>query len=196
MIERERIHQYWRKPWDGKNAPAGYVAPDAGTRSRFLVDLLSAHAPRDASVLEVGCNAGRNLAYLHAAGYTRLAGCDISGPAIALLRATYPELAAVSVLEGPAEELLATLPSDAYDVIVTMAVLEHVHPDSGSVFADMARVARTIITVEAEAARTWRIFPRNYRMVFERLGFAQVEERSCAHVDGLGPQYTARVLAR
>lgn len=194
---REVVHAYWRAPWDGRNGPQTYTVAAASARSAFFADLLARHVSRDARVLEVGCNAGRNLAHLRRAGYTALSGIDISPAAVDLLRATYPELAGVTVSVGAAEDLLAGMGDGAVDVVCTMAVLEHIHPESEGVFAQMARVARrTIVTIEDEQLTTWRHFPRNYRTVFEGLGLVQVEEVPCRAVQGLGRRFMARVLAR
>jgi SAM-dependent methyltransferase len=196
MIAREHVHEYWRRPWDGRNAPAGYLAPSANERSQFLVDLLARHVPTTASVLEVGCNAGRNLAHLHEAGYRRLAGLDLSEAAVGLLRETYPQLADVPVAVGAAEELLPTIASDAHDALFTMAVLEHVHPESEAIFGELARIARVVVTIEDERLHSWRHFPRNYRRIFEGLALRQIEERSCRGVRGLGKRFQARVFLR
>jgi SAM-dependent methyltransferase len=193
---RDVLHAYWREPWDGRNGPRTYVADAANERSRFLVDLLGRHVPTTASVLEIGCNAGRNLKHLHDAGYRHLSGLDISPEAVALMRGTYPDLAAVPVTVAPMEEALPDLDDDAFDAVFTMAVLEHVHPDSAWVFGEMARIAGTVVTVEDEQLQSWRHFPRNYRTIFEAMGLAQVEEFDCRKVKGLGRRFVARVFVR
>jgi hypothetical protein len=66
------------------------------------------------SLLEVGCNVGRNLNDLHRAGV------------------------------GPAETVLPTYAPRSVDLVFTMAVLEHIHPASRTVFAEIARVARRL----------------------------------------------------
>ena len=71
-------HGYWREP-DGLNAPLDYLEKeDAQKRSRYLVrrvrDLVAVEAP----LFELGCNVGRNLSHLHAAGYRNLTGLEIN----------------------------------------------------------------------------------------------------------------------
>jgi SAM-dependent methyltransferase len=194
---RDVLHDYWREPWDGRNGPATYTVPSADVRSAFLVDLFRRNVPQDASILEVGCNAGRNLAHLRGAGYENLAGVDISPAAVDLLRETYPHLDDVAIGIGPAEDVLAGLRDFSIDVLFTMAVLEHIHPDSEALFADMARVAgRCVVTIEDEKLTTWRHFPRDYRAVFEGLGLRQVEALECRNVKGLGRRFVARVFVR
>lgn len=197
-VDRSLIHDYWREPWDGRNGPDGYVQPGASPRSAYLVQLFQKWIPQDASIFELGCNAGRNLAHLHAAGFTSLEACDISQPAIDVLRATFPELAEVPVTCAPAEELLTTIAEGAHDVVFTMAVLEHIHPESEHIFGEMARIAgKHVITIEDEALSTWRHFPRQYREIFEsRHGLTQLHAESCARVRGLGRRFVARVFGR
>jgi SAM-dependent methyltransferase len=62
-------------------------------RSLSLVGLLELFSTHDDSVLELGCNAGRNLNYLHKAGYSELTGVDINSEALELLRQEHPKLA-------------------------------------------------------------------------------------------------------
>jgi SAM-dependent methyltransferase len=193
---RDVLHAYWREPWDGRNGPQTYTDPGANERSRFLVGLLGSHVPTTASVLEIGCNAGRNLKHLHDAGYEHLSGLDIAADAVALMRETYPDLAAVPVTVAPMEDALRDMDDDAFGAVFTMAVLEHVHPDSAWVFEEMARIAGTVVTVEDEQLQSWRHFPRNYRTIFEALGLTQTEAVDCRKVKGLGRRFVARVFVR
>ncbi len=100
--------------------------------------------------------------------------------------------------EGPAEELLPRLPDGRFDLVYTMAVLEHVHDDAAQVFAGIARVCRSfLITIEDERRTSWRHFPRNYRRIFELLGLAQLHEERCEReTHGLSPAHVARVFRR
>jgi len=77
-----------------------------------------------------------------------------------------------------------------------MAVLEHIHPDSEWIFEDMARITGLyLITIEAEKAEHWRLYPRNYKNIFEKYGLKQVEESSCDKESGLGV-YTLRIFKK
>lgn len=165
-------------------------------RSELLVTLVRQYASPDSKILEIGCNVGRNLHHLYAAGFTNLAAFDISEAAIRLLQSTFPDTAARAQLEVSAiEDALPRYPSADFDLVFTMAVLEHVHDDSAAVFAEIARVVKqTLITIEDERHYAWHQFPRNYRTVFERLGLRQVEARNCRDVPALGADFFARVF--
>lgn len=190
------MHRYWQDP-DAANQPGQYLAGHASPRSRLLVEMIRRHVNEDASILEIGCNAGRNLKHLRDAGFGRLEAVEISRAAIALLRSTYPDLADVRVLNAPIEDVAPTLPDGGYDVVFTMAVLEHVHSDSDWVFRDLARAARRfVLTIEDERGRSERHFPRNYQQVFEGLGLRQVEHRANLVEHGLTASFVARVFAK
>ncbi len=177
----EDLHRFWRAPEAPGNRPEDYLAEATHPRSRLLVETLARHAPPPASVLELGCNAGRNLAFLFEAGYADLAAVEVNAGAIELFRAHHPAAASATRLHvGTLEEELPRLGDGAHDVVFTMAVLEHVHTSSEAVFRDIARVTgSTLVTIEDEAKVSWRHFPRDYRRVFEPLGLEQVEELRC-----------------
>jgi SAM-dependent methyltransferase len=172
QLSRDRIHEYWRTP-DEVNATVTYTA--AIGRSLFLVDKISEIATPRAKIMEIGCNAGRNLAFLHHAGFQRLSAIEISKTAIDHMRRTYPELKRANVINAPVEDAIRAIPDDDVDILFTMAVLEHVHWDSDWIFREMKRIARRIITIEDEGTVTERHFRRNYQNVFEELGLYQVD---------------------
>jgi SAM-dependent methyltransferase len=161
------------------NEPAAYAE-----KPTAIVDALDAFWSPDVgpanSVLELGCNAGANLAALHAKGFGDLAGVEISSDALEELARRFPELERAATLHhGPAEEIMPRLPDASVDVVFTMAVLLHIHPSSHDVFEHMVRIARRhVCVVEAEHVLCAYIFPRNYKQVFERLGCVQIREQT------------------
>ena len=189
------MHAFWRNP-DPVNRPEAYSVPVE--RSEFLVDLLARHGTSGGRVLEIGPNVGRNLEALRLAGYHRLEGIEISEHAVAAMRETYPLLAAIATIyNAPVEDVIGTLPDASFDIVFTMAVLEHLHPDSEWVFAEMVRVCRgVIVTIEDEAGKSRHHVPRHYKVVFESLGLLQIEESDPAGVGELGPTFRARVFSR
>lgn len=175
---QDDLHAYWRSPPDSRNQPDCYLAV-SDDRSEALRLLLERHVsdPASCSVLEIGCNAGRNLECLRNSGFGQLAGVEISRSALDSLRRAYPQLAANAELhEGPVEQVLPSL-DQAYDVVFTMAVLEHLHPESEHVFAEMVRVSKTLlVTVEDEKGLSERHYARNYARVFSQLGMVEQEQ--------------------
>lgn len=195
---KDDLHNYWRNAKDAANAPELYlgVKDSQKRRSSFLVELVSAQVGQGASILELGCNVGRNLHYLHQAGYTHLHAIEINEDAVRLLRESFADSAATAqILCGTIEENIRAFGDGQIDLVFTMAVLEHVHDDSEFIFKEMVRVGRTIVTIEDERSHSERHFPRNYRSIFEGLGMAQVSEtplRQDAH--GLSTSFVARVF--
>jgi SAM-dependent methyltransferase len=176
MWSPERCREYWANLECGRdvNAPNVYSA-----KSTEIVDLLHDFWRPDVastdSILEIGCNAGANLAGLHKLGYSNLSGVEINPHAIAEMRRVFPELVAVAVRQGRVEEVLPTLAADSVDAVFAMAVLQHIHPSSRWIFAEMVRIAHSHVCVlEPEWVVSHHVFCRDYRRVFEGLGCRQV----------------------
>jgi SAM-dependent methyltransferase len=160
--------------------------------------LIQRYGAPESAILEIGCSVGRNLHHLFINGFEQLTGIEISDEAVKLGRITYPEvMEQIEVINAPAEEALAAFGAKAFDIVSTMAVLQNIHPESQFVFSEMARIAKDLlITIEDEHGASWRRFPRNYRRVFETLGFRQVSETRCDEVVGLGKDFVARVFRK
>lgn len=180
---RDELFKYWQHP-DKDNLPTDYL--NAEPRSLFLLKVMRKHANADMKILEIGCNVGRNLNYLLESGYTDLSGIEICEDAVRLLKKNYPELKDARIYNSPVEDVIREFSDSEFDIIFTMATLEHIHKDSEWVFGEMARVSKLIITIEDEHGISKRHFPRDYKKVFEGLGMKQVEEIDCSDVEGLG----------
>jgi SAM-dependent methyltransferase len=168
------LHAFWRQPTPEGNSPDAFVSPVG--RSKALLELLS-DLPTDARILEVGCNVGRNLAHLYDHGYRHLEGVEISPHAVELLRKTYPPIADVPVHLGPAEDVLPDMATDSFDLVFTMAVIEHIHPDSSAVFDHMVRIGRSILSIEPPGRRSHRQYPHDVAEIFRSRGMTLVTER-------------------
>jgi SAM-dependent methyltransferase len=191
------LRHYWSDPPDADNDPAGYLSDEALPRSEFLVGLVREVAPADASVLEIGCNVGRNLNALLEAGYSDLTGVEINSSALDILRERQPELARQAKLRNESiEDAARTFRDGEFDVVFTVAVLEHIHSESEWVFGEMARATRRgLITMEDERTVTWKHFARNYREAFEAVGLKQVKELPLGPEQALDEGFVARVFA-
>jgi SAM-dependent methyltransferase len=193
---RGRLHRYWQSPTDAGNSPEAY-ATAVDDRTPFLLTFVERYARPDDRILELGCNVGRNLNALLGAGYGNLTGLEISTPALDSMARHFPILASrARIINSSIEDAVETFADAEFDLVFTMAVLEHVHWSSNWVLPHLVRIAgRTMITIEDERSRTARHFPRNYEDVFTRHGAVQVESRSCADIAGLGSAFVARVFA-
>lgn len=186
MDSREDLHQFWRQERPDGNNPHGYVRYTC--RSEMLGSLLVGedHSSR---VLEVGCNVGRNLAYLADNGWNKVEGIEISETAVRILRETYPQLKDSPIHQGPAESILPTL-NGQFDIIFTMAVIEHIHPDSSAIFDEMASKGRSILCFEPMANSTHRQYPHDVEDIFTSRGMKLVDHRSVAEL-GFVPIFDA-----
>lgn len=190
------VQKFWRDP-DAANLPDGYRAGGA-PRSEFLVELVKRRVQPDDEILEIGSNVGRNLHYLRSAGFSKLAGIEISEAAVRKLGEAFPDLAAsVRLLNEPVERAIKRFRDDEFALVFTMAVLEHIHTDSEWVFGEMVRITRNaLITIEDERGISRRHFPRDYGEVFAALGLKEIETVDCSAIEGLGSDFRARVFVK
>ncbi len=169
----DELHSFWTGTAPEGNVPEEYLEPI--DRSRALLSLIE-FLPREARILEVGCNVGRNLNVLYNAGFHGVEGIEISPHAVRILREAHPDLADVPVHLGAAEDILPTMRSGSFDLVYTMAVLQHIHPDSVSVFDDIARVTYRILAIERTIpGSSSRTFPHDIPAIFKARGFDLVD---------------------
>src|SRR3989338_4703446 len=82
-LKVKELHTFWMNPTK-KNLPECYYATGQ-ERSEALYQVVKRYAGVSASILELGCNVGRNLDYLFSKGYKDLTGVDINEKAISRL---------------------------------------------------------------------------------------------------------------
>ena len=201
---KEQLLEYWRHPKikngnkNENNTPENYLT--GIERSDYLVDLIGKYLQKEEKILEVGCNVGRNLNHLYKAGYKNINGIEISDKAVQAMYKNFPELyGCVGIYNCPVESIIDIIGDGAYDLVFTMAVLEHIHYDSEFIFPEIARIARKyLITIEDEIT-TWseRHFPRNYKEIFEKeKNWEQVYEINCGDVNILDDRFWVRVFKK
>ena len=195
LLPKDDLHGFWRDP-DATNRPERYL--EHAGRSEFLLGFVRPYVGPESTILEIGCNVGRNLAHLYDAGYRRLSGIEINADALTVLRESYPEMAgAADLVNAPVEEAIRDRRDGSIDLIFTMAVLEHIHPDSEWIFDEIARVAgATVVTIEDELHVSQRHVPRDYELVFTSRGMRQVAHQSLTKEMGFGGPYEARAFQK
>ncbi|QHG73100.1 class I SAM-dependent methyltransferase [Ensifer adhaerens] len=197
-LNAEKAQEYWRRPNDGANNPLEYIVDSERLRARnaSLLSVFEKHVDREDAILEIGCNAGRNLHNLWAAGYRNLSAVEISEPAVDVMKQYLPTVYRDSKITiGAIEDVIKTISSKRYDVIFSMAVMIHLPPESDWIFKQIARKAKKkIILFEGEGAEdtSVRYFPRNYKRIFARLKRPQIEQ--IWPVSGLPRSYVCRVF--
>lgn len=188
--------EFWRNPRKvpkGLMLDAGYVEcckPEYYTHlkpvSEFIVKVVKAwaHKPKEEiSILELGCNSGRNIDALLRAGFENVRGIEINPECLAISKVHFPR-ATKQIDIGSIEGLLPIW--GEVDLIFTQGVLMHIpHENIGEVAFYASSFARRIITVEQEAREAFNIkFARNYREIFERFGMWQIY---VDRIDDVGP---------
>jgi len=175
------IKDFWRNPYPDlidKQHPFEWYKPEFYARltrqAYLIVDELEKILPKDASILELGCGAGRNLDALKKAGFTNLAGIEINKNALELGRNTF-DLSGIKLTCSAIED--AHIPE--VDCIYTHGVYMHLPPESEGVFETIANKAMLfILTVENESINGRLQWPRNYEKVFGAFGWRQLHSYS------------------
>lgn len=187
MLNKQECQDYWRKEANdignidkqmNINNPILYA-----NKSKTIIDYLhnfwSPEVSKTDTILELGCNSGANLFHLWNLGYEKLDGIDINEQAIVLMSKLFPDIyTKCGLYIGSLEEMLPTIPDKSIDVTFSIAVLEHIHPESEKeVFSHLVRITKKyIITIEEEIENlNERIFLRDYKNIIENLGCKQIK---------------------
>lgn len=189
---KDELQKYWRSSNEKNTNPSNYL--HGNKRSEYLVSLVKQYVNSDVSILELGCNVGRNLNHLWKAGYRNLSGVEVNPEALKLMKQNFPDMQVITY-EGAIEDRIKRL--GEYDLVFTMAVLEHIHNDSEWVFSEIVRKAKGhLITIEGEKKIGSDLhFPRNYKNIFGSLGMRQVYEKELSQEEGLNTNFYARVFS-
>jgi 2-polyprenyl-3-methyl-5-hydroxy-6-metoxy-1,4-benzoquinol methylase len=188
---KDELQKYWRNSDKMHDASSYFPGSERG---EYLASLAKQYVEPGASIIELGCNVGHNLHHLWRSGYRNLSGVEINPEALKLMKQNFPDMQ-VATYEGSIEDRIKQL--GEYDLVFTVAVLEHIHRDSEWVFSEMTRKAkRYLITIEGEKKNESELhFPRNYKKIFEGLGLQQVYEKHLSQKEGLNANFYARVFS-
>lgn len=185
----ESTREYWRNPrlYASEDelhisVPEFYAQEGHDVISSWIVDTLEAVGlQHHQTILEIGCNCGRNLNMFMKRGYRNLWGVEISPEAVEYSHEVFP-LVSDRIVCRDAQSFLAEQKTGAFNVIFTQGVLMHI-PRDDMLFAQMARVANNVIfTNEVESVTPFVILERhkhgqNYKEVFEAFdGWRQIME--------------------
>jgi SAM-dependent methyltransferase len=174
MRSRKKVLKYWTGRRKHSNGPKRYVR--GKKRSLGLVEEFKKLDIKEGdSILELGCNVGRNLWFLQKAGYNHLFGVEVNLYAIEMSRDYFPKLEAGFIL-GDMETVLPALSEK--QVVFSMATLCHVHPSvEENVFKEMMRIAQKyIIIIEDEVKSSGKHCVRDYSKCFPEFELIKREE--------------------
>ena len=157
-----------REHWEKHPTAAAFEGIDPA--SQVQMDEIMALAPeRNAAILDLGCNVGRHLAYLHGQGYRNLHGVDWSESALRDMAARYPDMHANAILTRASFEDFLGADREPVDLVYTRgATFELVHP-AFPLIHHVCRIAkRHAVLVITEAGHA---YPRFWEYEFAREGF-------------------------
>lgn len=167
------VIDYWKNPDDKENSPSTYMT--WAKRSEIAVRVFKKHVRTNQAITELWCNVGRNLNALYQAGYRSLVGVDINDTALRTGSIAYPALFGHASIYNMSIQDFLTERHDC-DVLFTMAVLTHIPYDDNQIFSQISKQTSTkIILFEYQYTRNWKHFPRDYRKIFEEMGWKCIE---------------------
>lgn len=136
--------------------------------------------PKDARILEVGCNVGTQLLILEQMGFSNLHGIEIQGYALDRARTRLPNavLNQASAFAIPYED-------EHFDLVFTSGVLIHIAPaDLPKALAEIHRCARNWIWgFEYYAAQTTEVPYRGHTALLWKMDFAGAYVRQFADLE-------------
>jgi len=174
------VMNFWKT--GGAHQPEDYLMEYTKNRSRRLVEYITKlNVGKDAMILEIGCGCGRNLHYLYDVGFKNLTGIEIEGYSISVMEKNFPEMYKnIETIVFPIENVIEAFDDDKFDVVICMGILMHIHPDVfDKIASEIHRITKkNLLTFEAEqrgGLSPW-CENRNYKEIFEGLGFEEIEE--------------------
>lgn len=131
--------------WSTNHCQSARVLPrDSEQSYRWeIAEHIAALQP--ASVLELGCSSGRNLAVLRTMLPTAdLVGIDPNAQAVAAGRSTHPSIV---YIEGD-DRGLPNMPDASFDVVLSCSVLDHIPaPKWSTVYDELVRIAKVAVVL-------------------------------------------------
>lgn len=141
-----------------------------GPSSQALLNEIITLAPDPrTAILDLGCNVGRHLNYLHHFGYRNLYGVDFSSSAVSDMQKRYPEMCNDShILISSFQDFLTRNPVPVDLVYTRGATFELVHPSFPLIERVCAIAKSYVVMVISE---TEHAYPRFWSYEFARQGF-------------------------
>lgn len=188
----DNVEKGWMEQSEDKQrSPYLYTEYDESIASMFQ-DILP-FLDNNSNILEIGCNAGRNLHYLFSKGYKRLTGIEIGIEPEKVMQEKFPDAYSNTIyIIGNAYKELLKLPSSHYDLVFCHGVLVNIAPKWNAIFKEMARVSRSYILIQ-ESEGSYNAYPRDFEKMFLRVNYKQLLYKFYTMSDGkriLPPNFT------
>jgi pseudaminic acid biosynthesis-associated methylase len=142
-----------------------------GVTRRELNERILQGVPRDARILEVGCNVGTQLLLLREMGFNNLSGIEIQSYAIERAR---QRVEGAKILQGSA--LSIPFEASEFDLVFTSGVLIHIAPaDLPAALSEVHRCTRTWVWgMEYYAPDISEIVYRDNRNLLWKADYARI----------------------
>lgn len=138
---------------------------------KYVADIVQRYVDPLESILEIGCNGGKNLDALYQDGYRNFHGIELVEHTASVFALHHPDAFNSTHLKiGAAEDILPQYPAKSFGCVLTVNVLGQEVNDVGMVTVNMIRVAKPggfIITVEDESIQDYREIFDGSQMFFE-----------------------------
>jgi SAM-dependent methyltransferase len=161
-----------------------FTDPVAIDRSKWLAEYV-VKLLQPTSILEVGCNSGRNLRVIKDMLHIQCSGIDVNQNAVAYAKEKSPDIDF-----RHADATTWSEQGKSVDLILTMSVIDHISDDAISLLAKnlVATAKKYIVCVElwdgGEARRGPYKYSRDLRLLFEPLGVKTLKwEKSSGQYD-------------
>lgn len=178
-----------REHWERHPTAAAFEGIDPASQSQ-MDEIVALVPDRAAAILDMGCNVGRHLDYLHRQGYRNLRGVDWSAVALRDMASRYPQAHAAAKLTCCSfEDFLSGEPEPVELVYTRGATFELVHPGF-PLIRRVCRIAkRYVVLVISEAGHA---YPRFWEYEFAREGFELAHLRRPA--SALAPEHKVSLM--
>lgn len=139
--------------WTPEQVDAHWLAHYSQVPRTELFKPVFHNITKESSILEVGCNCGNQLEYLHRAGYTNLSGIDINALGISTIKAKRPW---VKAQVSSAAKL--PFPNKSFDMVMTCWCLCHLPPDKYKLAVkEIQRVCKKFVFISEPYSNTGEI---------------------------------------
>jgi len=169
----KKAHDYWSNPNKNRNNPENYILFKERTNFLFKELFQLKEIDKNSTFLEIGCNSGRDLIFLHDNDFKNLTGIDINKKVIEFAQKQLINTN-VRLINNEIEKEIILFNDNEFDVVFSFATLMQIHDDSFWIFDEILRIAQKyIIIVENEK--------RDYKTIFEKNNFKQIKELKFEH---------------
>lgn len=145
---------------------------------------------KNISILELGCNSGRNLKYLKEHNFNNIEAVEINKAAIKNIKKNN-SIKNIKIYNSSIQEFFKKN-KKKYELIFSMAVLQHIPYDCDDIFKLLN--CNYFLTIEDEGEVSKRHFPRNYKNYMEKLGFKELFSEKTNH--GLNSNFKTRLFKK